>query len=175
VFEIQYREESQLGRHADVGSSILGPFENKVSFYSNIDIEVWMVILDWLGKGYRRELAAKVNQLGDRTFCGICQTWLHKYTKNVQLGDLYIKQDIVFNKDGKAEQNGVLKVYDNEGRKVRVPFADVEMPENVTGFDYIQIRFVETQKTLISIFFVYLYPTTHISATWTLEYSTSSD
>ena len=105
-----------------------------------------MVILDWLGKGYRRELAAKVNQLGDRTFCGICQTWLHKYTKKVQLRFLGIESEVVFNKDGKAEQNGVLKVYDAD-RKVRVPFADVQMPENVTGFDYILIRLDKTQKT----------------------------
>ena len=97
-----------------------------------------MEILDFL-RGHRREMAAKFNKLGDHAFSEIYQHWLHKYTKNVRLGFLCIESANVFDKDGKTKTIGLLKVYD-DGRKVRVPFPQLPIPENVTGFRELEIR-----------------------------------
>ena len=142
--------------------------------FSQLPIEVWMEILDFL-RGHRRELAAKFNQFGDYMFSEFYQHWLHKYTKNVRLGLLTIEREIMFNKEGKEESNGLLKVCfplvrwyqakrvisDRDHRRFKVPFADVPLPENVTGCKELQIRLVHTPYTHCDGTYL------HHSATWT--------
>jgi hypothetical protein len=99
-----------------------------------------MEILDFM-RGHRRQLAAKCNQLGDRTFVSdICQHWLHKYTLNVQMRSLLIKPGKIYDKDGMVKTNGLLDVYDSSTRGP-VPFVQVQMAEH--------IREIRIQKWLI--------------------------
>jgi hypothetical protein len=105
-----------------------------------------MDVLDWL-RALRRQLAAKSNKLGDRTFNEFLQHWLHKYTRNVQLGYLEINSFAVFDCCGRLEKRAELyslKMHSVCGKKVetrvRVPFADVPLPENITALKGIRIK-----------------------------------
>jgi hypothetical protein len=101
-----------------------------------------MDILDWL-RAHRREVAAKCNKLGDRTFSDICQNWLHnpKYTKNVQLGSLSVRSENVLTDDGLQKIRGILKIRGpNLDGPVRIPFAKVPVPENVSGFKQMDVK-----------------------------------
>jgi hypothetical protein len=137
------------------------------SFFSQLPLEAWMEILEWL-RGYRRQLAAKINQLGDRTFVEICQHWLHKYSKDVQLGELWINYEIMFNNfDGELGKIPRLMVsIEDEPYKVKVPFAQVPMPANITGFVALHIRYISFNSR------VYSKSDYHHSATWTRRCST---
>ena len=106
-----------------------------------LSIDVWMDVLDWL-RGYRRELAEKCNQLGDRMFVNdICGLWLHKRCTNVKLGPLIIEAKDVSAKDGlsTSKKRGQLGVW-KSSTYVQVPFAEVPMPENITAFSSVRIE-----------------------------------
>jgi hypothetical protein len=78
-------------------------------------------------------MSVKFTQLKDRKFLNdICQPWLHSYTKNVQLGKLYITSETVLNKEGKQKERGRFRV-NIEEKKTTVPSAQVPMPANIKG------------------------------------------
>jgi hypothetical protein len=113
-------------------------------FFSQLSIDVWMDVLDFL-RGYRRELAEKCNQLGDRMFVNdICGLWLHKRCSNVKLGFLEIEANDVSSKDGLSQpkKRGQLSVWKSYSTNlpVQVPFAEVPMPENITTFSSLRIE-----------------------------------
>jgi hypothetical protein len=67
--------------------------------------------------------------------------YMDSYTKNVQLGKLYITSETVLNKEGQQEERGRLRV-NIEDKKTTVPFAQVPMPANIKGFKELHIRSV---------------------------------
>ena len=109
-----------------------------------ISIDTWRDIFDFFLPGDRRQLALKLNELGDREFSDICQKWLHEWTKNVCFGPI----QIIVNPPPtpNVESAPYLQCWDQTGRSWKqeaVPFADVELPDNIQTFEEIQLTFLD--------------------------------
>ena len=83
-------------------------------------IDIWRDVFDWLTVADRKHLA-RISGFGDREFSGICQKWLHEWTKLVCLGLINI-----------ASPPPVELM------------PEVEMPANIRDFKEIRIRHLDT-------------------------------
>ena len=148
-----------------------------------LPLERWLDILDEDDDraGLREELVHKANQIGDSQFNAITQAWLHRYSKNVQLGNLFIERSVVRSEEGKLiKQALVHRVEMDYGamdfeafsetleqlsldpmspeaqslfqgfmrqnlrpKRVELPLPKVPMPNNITGFDWWEISFLD--------------------------------
>jgi hypothetical protein len=120
---------------------------------SKLSIDVWRDVFDFLGPTERKHLAL-ISEIGDREFCDFCQKWLHEWTKNVQLGELLISPPPTtkwVRIGGRLERDDEVKLAILQRlatqtslwiprRKIPVPFAELEMPENIQGFKEIELR-----------------------------------
>jgi len=126
--------------------------------FSTLPVEVWMDILDWFIP-HRKKVALKFSQIGigDRQFSGVVQHWLHKCTKNIQIGRLLIASNkkalqFISRKEGsmlqikdgiKSKKQPKARLYRENStinQMVRLPFAEVQMPDNISRIEKLTIE-----------------------------------
>jgi hypothetical protein len=111
-------------------------------------LENWYDLLAFLS---RPKLAHFSLGVGNRRFASIVQTFLHKYVRQITLRPINVLETT----NGSANADG------NDHSKARViswksyrlgreefPVADWPMPENITNFESIQLRFVEFYRKI---------------------------
>jgi hypothetical protein len=92
-----------------------------------MDDYAWRGVFDFVSPTDERKKVASISGFGDRRFSGICQKWLHEWTKNIRIDTLRI-----YRKCGELMvENGI---------KDQIALADTELPANICDFRKIQIR-----------------------------------
>jgi hypothetical protein len=75
-------------------------------------MDLWRAYFDLLSLEDRKELALKFNEIEDSEFSALGQLWLHKWSRNVLLGNISTED----------------------------PLPTTELPDNIVGFKSIVIR-----------------------------------
>jgi hypothetical protein len=110
-------------------------------------LENWFDLLAFLSRPHLGKLSSHI---GNRRFATIVQTFLHKYVRQITLGGI----NLIETKKG-DENDHSSKARVNLWQKYRwgreeFPLADGPMPENITDFQAIQLRFIQfIKKSLI--------------------------
>jgi hypothetical protein len=99
-------------------------------------LENWYDLLAFLT---RLQLGQLASSIGNRRFPSIVQTFLHKYVRQITLRPINLSETTNVNKRSKVRVN----LWKNDGwSNEEFPLADWPMPENITNFQSIQLRFV---------------------------------
>jgi hypothetical protein len=95
---------------------------------SMMDDYAWRDVFDFVSPKDDRKKVASISEFGDCRFSGICQKWLHEWTKNFRIDTLRIYR----NDDG--------QLMAENGLRDQVELADTELPVNICDFRWIRIE-----------------------------------
>jgi hypothetical protein len=105
------------------------------------------VLVDFLRGVPREKITQLVNRGADSQFTDIAQAWLHRFDRNVHLHYLKLEIDHSRAADGTlSKQPTIYTSYEEtnpDGQltdfTLGLPIPQVQLPDNITGFEYIDI------------------------------------
>ena len=118
-----------------------------------MDDYAWRDVFDFISPtADDRKKLALISEIGDRRFSGICQKWLHEWTKNVCLGPIRIHEPLAATKRtqniGHPEMASLQFFDRNEGawaqEVVPLSLMDPELPINICGSKEIFLYYLDS-------------------------------
>jgi hypothetical protein len=112
-------------------------------------LENWYDLLAFLS---RPQLGQVASHIGNRRFASILQGFLHKYLQQITLPPINISKTT--NEDANDPPKAIVNLWHSKKWGTEeLPLADWPMPENITNFESIKLRFVRYYNCLSPCFF----------------------
>jgi hypothetical protein len=105
-------------------------------FCSALALENWYDLLAFLSRPHLGQFAWLI---GNRRFASIVQTFLHKYVRQITLRPINLTEMAM---KMAIQGTRVILWRKNRWGREEFPVADGPMPENITNFESIKLRFV---------------------------------